>query len=68
MRITTPPGGPWISVPPRPALAEPTNLVALKGEVERRWGVRDLLDIRKEAYFDAGFTEGVHLGGFPGDH
>jgi TnpA family transposase len=31
--------------------------VALKGEVQRRWGVLDLLDVLKEADFDAGFTE-----------
>jgi hypothetical protein len=36
---------------------EPTNLAALKAEVERRWGIPDLLDILKEADFDAGFTE-----------
>lgn len=57
MRITTRRGEPWISLPPTPAVPEPTNLAALKAEVERRWGVLDLLDILKEADFDAGFTE-----------
>ena len=57
VRITTRRGEPWISVPPTPAVPEPTNLAALKAEVERRWGILDLLDILKEADFDAGFTE-----------
>lgn len=57
VRITTRRGEPWISVPTRRKLPEPANLVALKGEVQRRWGVLDLLDVLKEADFDAGFTE-----------
>ncbi|MGH9022726.1 MAG: transposase, partial [Acidimicrobiia bacterium] len=39
----------WISVPHIDKLPEPTNLTALKAEVERRWGVLDLLDMLKEA-------------------
>lgn len=35
---------------------EPENLVALKAEIERRWGTIDLIDILKEAGFAAGFT------------
>jgi TnpA family transposase len=57
VRITTRRGEPWISVPSLKKLPEPANLVALKGEVQRRWGVLDLLDVLKEADFDAGFTE-----------
>jgi len=57
VRITTRRGEPWISGPSLKKLPEPANLVALKGEVQRRWGVLDLLDVLKEAYFDAGFTE-----------
>jgi len=57
VKITARRGEPWISVPPTPAVPEPTNLVALKAEVEQCWGVLDLLDILKEADFDARFTE-----------
>jgi hypothetical protein len=57
VKITTRRGEPWIHVPPTPAVPEPTNLLALKAEVERRWGVLDLLDILKEADFDTRFTE-----------
>lgn len=57
VKITTRRGEPWISVPPTPPVPEPANLAALKAEVERRWGVLDLLDILKEADFDAGFSE-----------
>jgi hypothetical protein len=37
VKITTRRGEPWIHVPPTPAVPEPTNLLALKAEVERRW-------------------------------
>lgn len=37
VRITTRRGEPWITVPPPRALVEPTNLAALKNEVEGRW-------------------------------
>ncbi|WP_199880945.1 Tn3 family transposase, partial [Streptomyces kebangsaanensis] len=49
-------GEPWIKVSPQPKLEEPENLVAIKAEMERRWGTIDLLDIIKEAEFDTGFT------------
>ncbi|MFE9900940.1 Tn3 family transposase [Streptomyces achromogenes] len=54
--ITRRHGEPWIKVSPQPKLEEPENLVAIKAEMERRWGTIDLLDIIKEAEFDTGFT------------
>ncbi|GAA0699904.1 Tn3 family transposase [Kitasatospora atroaurantiaca] len=54
--ITKRRGEPWIRVSPRPKQEEPENLVAVKGEIERRWGTIDLLDILKYAEFDTGFT------------
>ncbi|GAA0667111.1 hypothetical protein GCM10009535_53670 [Streptomyces thermocarboxydovorans] len=54
--ITRRHGEPWIKVSPQPKLEEPENLVAVKAEMERRWGTIDLLDIIKEAEFDTGFT------------
>ncbi|MFD7746582.1 DUF4158 domain-containing protein [Streptomyces sp. NPDC059698] len=42
-------GEPWIKVSPLGKQAEPENLVALKAEIERRWGTIDLIDILKEA-------------------
>lgn len=47
---------PWIKVSPLGKQAEPENLVALKAEIERRWGTIDLIDILKEAEFATGFT------------
>ncbi|WP_406739500.1 Tn3 family transposase [Streptomyces sp. NBC_00853] len=49
-------GEPWIKVSPLAKQAEPENLVALKAEIERRWGTIDLIDILKEAEFATGFT------------
>ncbi|MFD6247462.1 Tn3 family transposase [Streptomyces roseolus] len=49
-------GEPWIKVSPLGKQAEPENLVALKAEIERRWGTIDLIDILKEAEFATGFT------------
>jgi TnpA family transposase len=49
-------GEPWIRVSPRPKQEEPENLVAVKTEIERRWGTIDLLDILKYAEFDTDFT------------
>jgi len=46
----------WIKVSPRPKQEEPENLVAIKAEIERRWGTIDLLDILKYAEFDTDFT------------
>ncbi|MGW0928956.1 Tn3 family transposase [Streptomyces sp. NPDC002644] len=45
----------WIKLSPRPKQEEPTSLVAVKGEIERRWGTIDLLDILKYAEFDTDF-------------
>ncbi|MFF3677400.1 Tn3 family transposase [Streptomyces sp. NPDC002120] len=49
-------GEPWIKVSPLGKQDEPENLVALKTEIERRWGTIDLTDILKEAEFATGFT------------
>jgi TnpA family transposase len=49
-------GEPWIKVPKLGKQEEPENLVALKAEIERRWGTIDLIDILKEAEFVIGFT------------
>jgi len=38
VRVVTRNGQPWISVPKLDKLPEPTNLAALKAEVQRRWG------------------------------
>ncbi|MDH6218925.1 hypothetical protein M2283_006259 [Streptomyces pseudovenezuelae] len=45
----------WIKVSPRPKQEEPTSLVAVKGEIERRWDTIDLLDLLKYAEFDTDF-------------
>lgn len=55
VRLTTRRGKPWISVPKIEKLPEPSNLGALKDEVERRWGTIDLLDVLKEAALLTGF-------------
>jgi hypothetical protein len=47
---------PWIKVSPLGKQEEPENLVALKAEMERRWGTIHLIDILKEAEFATGFT------------
>jgi TnpA family transposase len=57
VRITTRRGEPWISVPVLGAVPEPSNLVALKGEVGDRWGTLELLDVLKEADHLCGFTD-----------
>jgi hypothetical protein len=57
MRIITRGGQPWISVSKLEKLPEPTNLAALKAEVERRWGTLDLLDILKDTAFLTEFTD-----------
>nr|WP_239647935.1 Tn3 family transposase [Nocardiopsis ganjiahuensis] len=57
VRIVTRKGQPWISVPKLEALPEPQNLGALKGEVQRRWGTIDLLDILKDTALLTGFCE-----------
>jgi len=50
-------GDPWVSVPSMDKLPEPSNLDALKKEVERRWGTLDLLDVLKEADLQTGFSD-----------
>ena len=57
VRIVTRRDEPWISVPKLGKLEEPENLSAIKGEVRKRWGTVDLLEILKEADFLTGFTE-----------
>ncbi|MEU9578326.1 Tn3 family transposase [Streptomyces chilikensis] len=57
VKVTTPKGEPWITVPKLEPLTEPTGLAALKEEVARRWGVLDLLDALKNADFLTGFTQ-----------
>ncbi|MFD5437068.1 Tn3 family transposase [Kitasatospora sp. NPDC127067] len=54
--ITVKHGNPWIKVSPLAKQEEPENLVAVKGEIERRWGTIDLLDMLKYAEFDTDFT------------
>jgi TnpA family transposase len=56
VKITTRKGQPWITVPQLEKLPEPTNIEALKAEVQRRWGTIDLLDILKDTDFLADFT------------
>ncbi|MFD0142840.1 MULTISPECIES: hypothetical protein [unclassified Streptomyces] len=58
-------GEPWIRVSPRGKQDEPESLVAIKAEIERRWGTIDLLDILKYAEFDTGLHRRVHLGRHP---
>ena len=53
--ITTRAGAVWVRVPKLEPLPEPTSLRALKGEVQRRWGTIDLLDVLKECDFLTGF-------------
>lgn len=57
VRVAARHGRPWISVPKIEKLPEPSNLDALKAEVERRWGTIDLLDVLKEAALLTGFDE-----------
>jgi hypothetical protein len=47
VRIAARRGQSWITVPTLEKLPEPTNLGAIKAEVQRRWGTIDLLDILK---------------------
>ena len=56
VRIGTKKGKPWIFVPPLPKLPDPPNLPALHGEIERRHGMIDVLDVLKEADHLSGFT------------
>ena len=56
VKVTTRRGEPWLSIPNMDKAPEPTNLEALKAEVQRRWGTIDLLDVFKEADHLTGFT------------
>ncbi|BBC28962.1 hypothetical protein SGFS_002530 [Streptomyces graminofaciens] len=56
VEVTTRRGEPWIRISPLGRQEEPENLVALKAEIEHRWGTIDLLDILKESEFATGFT------------
>jgi TnpA family transposase len=56
VRIATKHGKPWIVVPPLKALPDAPNLPALHAEMERRYGMIDLLDVLKEADHLSGFT------------
>jgi len=50
-------GGGTISLTPLERQPEPMGLVALKGEVTRRWPMTSLLDMLKEADLRVGFTD-----------
>jgi TnpA family transposase len=47
----------WIKLSPLKAQAEPTQLVHLKAEVDRRWHMISLLDMLKEADLRCNFTD-----------
>jgi TnpA family transposase len=57
VRVTTRRGQVWTRVPRQPKQPEPAGLEALKAEVQRRWGVIDLLDVLKDADWLTGFTD-----------
>jgi TnpA family transposase len=56
VRITQRRGAPWITVPPMDKQPQAPTLGALHEEVQRRWGVIDLLDVLKDADFLTDFT------------
>ncbi|MFJ8589636.1 hypothetical protein ACIRD2_34170 [Streptomyces sp. NPDC093595] len=58
MSIVKKHGEPWIKVSPHGKQEEPESLVAIKAEIERRWGTIDLLDI----LIRYRFHRRVHLG------
>jgi TnpA family transposase len=49
--------GGWIKLSPLRPQPEPSNLVALKEEIARRWPMTSLLDILKETDLRVGFTQ-----------
>ncbi|HZU70761.1 MAG TPA: Tn3 family transposase [Ktedonobacteraceae bacterium] len=49
--------GGWIHLSPLEPQAEPQYLRKLKAEIQRRWGMTNLLDILKEADLRIGFTQ-----------
>lgn len=63
-RIGTKHGKPWIFVPPLQKLPNTPNLPALHAEMERRYGMIDMLDVLKEADQLSGFTQ-ANLGRLP---
>jgi TnpA family transposase len=52
-----PKGGGWIKVSPYEAQEEPTNLRYLKGHIQQRWWMTNLLDVLKEVDLRVGFTD-----------
>lgn len=48
--------GGWIELSPLAPQPEPSNLVALKTEITRRWPMTSLLDVLKETDLRVGFT------------
>lgn len=48
--------GGWIKLSPLAPQPEPSNLVALKEEITRRWPMTSLLDVLKETDLRVGFT------------
>jgi hypothetical protein len=57
VRSTARNGRGWVGVPKSEKLEEPSNLGALKAEIQRRWGTLDLLDILKDTALLTGFTD-----------
>ena len=47
----------WIKLSPLAPQPEPTNLLALKAEIARRWPMTSLLDVLKETDVRVGFTQ-----------
>ncbi len=56
VKITKRNDKPWIKLSKLKPQPEPTNLVALKAEIGRRWGQLFLLDVFKEAALRTGFS------------
>jgi TnpA family transposase len=52
-----PKAGGWIKVRPYDAQEEPLNLRYLKGYIQQRWWMTDLLDVLKEVDLRVGFTK-----------
>jgi Domain of unknown function (DUF4158)/Tn3 transposase DDE domain len=52
-----PKAGGWIKLSPLPAQPDPTNLLALKTEIGRRWPMTNLLDVLKETDLRLQLTE-----------
>ncbi len=52
-------GGGWITLTPLDAQPEPTNLTALKAELNATWPMTSLLDMVKETDLRLGFTDAL---------